>query len=101
MEANEALQRELFDSRGQNKSFNAAHVRLILAKKEDEKTIVELRRLLEEEQAKNRVSQDRARGTTSDLVKYIRGSAQWAAKVNELTSENRRLREEKFVMFLY
>ena len=30
---NEALQRDLFESRGENRSFNAAHVRLIVKKK--------------------------------------------------------------------
>ena len=38
---------------------------------------------------------------TSELVKYIRGSTQWAAKVNELTSEKKRLKKERFIVFVY
>ena len=76
-------------------------MRLILEKKEDEKTIVDLRRLLEEERERCRVSREEARGATSELVRFIRGSAQWAAIVDELTSQNERLKKEKFVVYLY
>ena len=64
-------------------------MRLILEKKEDEKTIVDLRRLLEEERERCRVFREEARSAT-----------QWAAKVEELTSQNERLKREKFVVFL-
>ena len=61
--------------------------------KEKDKEIERLRRLLGEEEAKNGMLHDKEKSVTSELVKYIRGDAKWAAHCKQLASENQRLKK--------
>ena len=70
--------------------------------KEKDKEIERLRRLLGEEEAKNGMLHDKEKSVTSELVKYIRGDAKWAAHCKQLASEIQRLKkfieDQRFVM---
>ena len=83
--------------------MTSAHVSLIMQDKEKDKEIERLRRLLGEEEAKNGMLHDKEKSVTSELVKYIRGDAKWAAHCKQLASEKQRLKEmmeeERFVLF--
>ena len=84
--------------------MTSAHVSLIMQDKEKDKEIERLRRLLWEEEAKSGMLHDKAKSVTSELVKYIRGDAKWAAHCKQLASENQHLKDMiedlRFVLFV-
>ena len=89
--------------RGQLSSVCAANVHLILQDKQNKKQMEKNKRAMEEKDEQIRMLQDKERGVTRDLVKYILSNAQLAALSEELTSENEKLKmeleQEKFVAF--
>ena len=96
--------------RGQLNSMCAANVHLILKDKANEKKMEEKDleicakdRVICEKDQENRMLKDKVRGITREHVKYILSNAQLAALSEELTSENKKLKqaldEQKFVAF--
>ena len=96
--------------RGQLNSMCAANVHLILKDNENKKAMEEYKKKMEEKDRvicekdeKIGMLQDKVRGITREHVTYILSNAQLAALSEELTSENKKMKqalvEQKFVIF--
>merc|ERR1712096_148633 len=91
-ETYEVMRQENEMLRGQLNSMCAANVHLIL-KDNEKKKMEEKDRVICEKDEKIGMLQDKVRGITREHVKYILSNAQLAALSEELTSENKKMKQ--------